>query len=501
MESGTTTPPAAPVPPAVDSAPKRSTGLLVGGVTLALVAAGVVGAVWVAPALTERAASPAPSGGIAASATGLATTAPGVVPSLAASNESPGPASSVSPGLPLASTGSIVVLGNDGSLSLVDATGRATILSPPGDVPVGFPVWSPDGSRIAAVRRGADSRILVYDAQRAGSGESVEPVVVFRSSDIGPFYLSWTPDGKDVSFLAEESDGLSLRIAPADGSAPLDGSGPSARIRSGNPFYFDWIGGDRLLAHVGAGPDAFVGEIGLDGASDAPALKSPGDFRSAVVSHDRAFVSYVRARADGSADVVVAARDGSGEHAMPVFGMAAMAFDPQGETIASIGPTQPLDTPFAIPIGPLRLIDPTSGNVRTLLEGSVVSFWWSPDGKTIAALRVQPAAGATSAVSPTSSSSPVPSPAPQATEIRILVVDVASGDVRTQRVVLPPELFIDQFLAYFDQYALSHRLWAPDSSSLLLPVVDRDGTTRIAVIFRNGDPPRAIDGAIAFWSP
>jgi TolB protein len=68
-------------------------------------------------------------------------------------------------------------------------------------------------------------------------------------------------------------------------------------------------------------------------------------------------------------------------------------------------------------------------------------------------------------------------------------------------VVQPGELFIGQFLTYFDQYALSHRLWAPDSSSLLLPVVDRDGTTRIAIMPANGDPVRTIEGAIGFWSP
>ena len=83
----------------------------------------------------------------------------------------------------------------------------------------------------------------------------------------------------------------------------------------------------------------------------------------------------------------------------------------------------------------------------------------------------------------------------------MLFVDVASGEVRSQRVVQPTQLFIDQFLTYFDQYALSHRLWAPDSSSLLLPVVDRDGTSRVAVIYPNGDPPRTIEGAVAFWSP
>ena len=35
--------------------------------------------------------------------------------------------------------------------------------------------------------------------------------------------------------------------------------------------------------------------------------------------------------------------------------------------------------------------------------------------------------------------------------------------------VVPGATFVNDVLAYFDQYALSHRLWAPDSSSFLLP--------------------------------
>ena len=103
--------------------------------------------------------------------------------------------------------------------------------------------------------------------------------------------------------------------------------------------------------------------------------------------------------------------------------------------------------------------------------------------------------------SPSPSASPNPSPTEEPTEVRLLFVDVASGDIVSQQVVEPGQLFIDQLLTYFDQYALSHRIWAPDSSSILIPVVDRNGTTRVAVMFRNGDPPRAIDGLIGFWSP
>jgi TolB protein len=103
--------------------------------------------------------------------------------------------------------------------------------------------------------------------------------------------------------------------------------------------------------------------------------------------------------------------------------------------------------------------------------------------------------------SSTAASSAVPSSSPGATEIRLLFVDVVSGEIRSQSVVQPGQLFIDQFMTYFDQYAPSHRLWAPDGSSFLLPVVDRGGATRVEVAFPNGDPPVMIDGVIGFWSP
>jgi TolB protein len=497
-------PGAAPPAPPSSEPPAGAGRRLTPGPVLAVIAViliaatAVVGAAVILPGLTGGAASPQPSGlaigsGVGATPSGLAVPSATTVPSGS-------PSSSASPGPPLASAGAIAVVGNDGSLSLVDAAGRSTVLSPPGEAVLGFPVWSPDGTRIAAIRSGPEHAILVFDVRRAASGQSVEPVVIFRSAVIGPFYLSWTPDGR-VSFLAEESGGLALRVAPADGSAPLDGTGPGGKIRSGNPFYFDWIDRDRLLAHVGTGSDAFLGEIGLDGTSVARALKTPGDFRSAVVSHDRRRIGYVRMGASGAADVVVAARDGSSEHTMSVFGSTALVFDPTGDTVASIGPSQPSQTAYSVPLGPLRLIDARSGKVRTLLDGSVVSFWWSPDGATMAALRVQPIAGIIPALSPISPASAAPSPVPQATEVRLLFVDVASGEIRSQRVVQPGELFIGQFLTYFDQYALSHRLWAPDSSSLLLPVADRDGTTRIAIMPANGDPVRTIEGAIGFWSP
>ncbi len=166
---------------------------------------------------------------------------------------------------------------------------------------------------------------------------------------------------------------------------------------------------------------------------------------------------------------------------MPVIGPAAMAFDPTGSRLAAIGAVEPFEGARAIAMGPVRMLEPGTREPRTLLDGSVVSFWWSPDGATIAAIRVATVDGQP--------------------EVRLVFVDVASGDIRAEPPVRPSLVFIEQVLPYFDQYALSHRLWAPDSSSFLLPVLDADGISRVLAVTPDGEVLARLDGAMAFWSP
>ena len=104
----------------------------------------------------------------------------------------------------------------------------------------------------------------------------------------------------------------------------------------------------------------------------------------------------------------------------------------------------------------------------------MVAFWWSPDGETIAALRLQPADVEAST---------------GGNEARLLFVDAQTGDIGSQTAVVPGRLFITQLLTYFDQYALSHQLWSPDSATFLMPITTSDGATRIAVLPRDGSDP------------
>jgi TolB protein len=154
--------------------------------------------------------------------------------------------------------------------------------------------------------------------------------------------------------------------------------------------------------------------------------------------------------------------------------------------MATIGQAERPPEPVDFAVGPLRLLGPDAESPRTLLDGIVLAFWWSPDGSTIAALRVQPV---------------VPATPGRTRELRLLFVDAETGEIGAQAVVTLGRLFIDQLLPYFDQYALSHRLWAPDSSRFLLPIVDGEGVTHLGVFDRTGGDPVLLDGQAGFWSP
>jgi TolB protein len=402
----------------------------------------------------------------------------------------------------------LVVVETDGAVTTTDAFGAARhALDSPG-MRYQFPAWSPDGTQVAAIGR-LDNTVTVdvFDADPAASGM---PRRIYESADRPAFYLYWTPDSRHVTFLTTEPDpdGIALRIAPADGSEP------SEIVRAAAPLYWDFVDSSRMLLHTGSsGSTAFTGEVDLEGTSLEDDTIDSGLFRAPAVSGDGSARAYV---ASASADpleggtMVLEARDGTVRHEIPVGGATAFGFDPTSSTLAFIAPDEPIDPPSPIPAGPLRTVDAGTGELRTLLDADVLAFFWSPDGQTIAALDLRPAgdpgpgeARAVGAVLGGGSISALP---PLATTpgvgLHLSFIDSDDGNIRSERDLRLSELFAFQLLPYFDQYALSHRFWAADSSAIVLPLAEDDGLDRVVVIPADGgDPSEVATGWVGFWSP
>ncbi|HEU5205175.1 MAG TPA: hypothetical protein VFU17_12845 [Candidatus Limnocylindrales bacterium] len=402
----------------------------------------------------------------------------------------------------------LVVVETDGAVTTTDpfGTARHTFDSP--GVRYQFPAWSPDGTQIAAIGR-LDNTVTVdvFDADPAAIGL---PRRIYESTDRPAFYLYWTPDSRHVTFLTTEPDpdGIALRIAPADAS------GPSEIVRAAAPLYWDFVDSSRMLLHTGStGPTAFTGEVDLEGTSLEDDTIDSGLFRAPAVSADgssRAYVTPAGANPLDGGTMIVEARDGTVRHDVPVGGATAFAFDPTSSTLAFIAPEEPTDPPSPIPAGALRIVDADTGELRTLLDADVLAFFWSPDGQTIAALDLRPAedpgpgeARAVGAVLGGGSISALP---PLATMpgvgLHLSFIDSDDGNIRSERNLRLSELFAFQLLPYFDQYALSHRFWAADSSAIVLPLAEDDGLDRVVVIPANGGDPREVaTGWVGFWSP
>ena len=88
----------------------------------------------------------------------------------------------------------------------------------------------------------------------------------------------------------------------------------------------------------------------------------------------------------------------------------------------------------------------------------------------------------------------------EALRLALHVVDVHSGHSKAITVFQPWTLFVNQFLPFFDQYALSHRIWSPASDALVIPMA-KGNTVQIDVVPINGGPAKPIaEGMMATWS-
>ena len=378
--------------------------------------------------------------------------------------------------------GQIVALGPDGSdvRQLTNAQQRFQ-----------FPAWSPDGRSIAAIgvdRAGAGLFVL------ADGSTEVSPEPLYADQEEGPFYLYWSPDSKQVSFLASHPEGMGLHLVQADGAAD------SRLLTIGGPLYWQWTADSRqMLIHSGFSGEASRLELIMaDGDGTGDAIAAPGFFQAPGISADGRYLAYAEEVSRGNSHLAIADTQSEAMEQQRHAGLVAMAWSPTANHLAFTNGTEPDSSSF---VGPLRLMDAATGEVRLLSDEPIVAFFWSPDGRYLAALSIlRSGEGDINAQTGKASTGKL-TQQQNLPMLRLLVYDVTTDEGRFLFSFVPTFTFVTQFLPFFDQYALSHRLWSPDSSALVLSMVE-NGRNQIFIInIVTGQKQFLAEGLMPFWSP
>ena len=396
-------------------------------------------------------------------------------------------------GSSLVSAQRIAFVTSAGELATVEADGSQTrVLADAGRYQ--FPAYSPDGERVAVI--GADAQGSAVFSVRDGAFSQV--VRHYSSQSEAPIYLYWSPDGETISFLANRpEEGLALHLAPVENSET------SRLLSTGSPFYWQWSAdAERLLVHTGlTGEAARLGFMATAEDTLTENLAEPGLFQAPGISASGRYIAYAKLDEAEQGRVILARNGGETERELPHQGLAALSWSPQKDTLALMSPQ--IAAPHSY--GPIRLLDAQTGDLRMLVEETAIAFFWSPDGSKIAYLSPLSGEGEEQVTWAPGAQIMHVSVQPSAPLLlNLSVVDVASGETQLLSTFAPTPLFVGQYLPFFDQYALSHRLWSPESDALVMPMLAAEGgqlSSEVVVVPLEGEPQPIAAGDMPSWSP
>jgi len=395
----------------------------------------------------------------------------------------------------------IVFMTTDGELFLVNPDGSeevklagatqvrggplGAIMAQPVDTNIfySWPTWSPDGTKLAAslvdVTSGQpEISVQVLDAATGAAS------AVFRNEAPGviaeatPHYLYWSPDSRTLAVLASTPQGLTLFAADTEALTE-----PTS-IETGAPLYFHWAAdGQSMLMHVGDELKLLTRPFG---ASSTDSIEADPGFRVPALSPDGRNMAYLGTGGSLGSLLIAGTEDPANtRNALEIGPRAAFAWSPQGGDLAVVD-QENLGLPT---FQRLRVIPGDGGPARTVAEGGIIAFYWSPDGDKLAWVGLDA----------------------NNNDFVWWAATVSGGPTR-ELLRGQPTTDMLTTLSFFDQYAYSHSPWSPDSSRLVLAAVPNrsrsstNGSTpsgpRIFVVDAVGtkEPLQVAAGSMAFWS-
>jgi TolB protein len=360
-----------------------------------------------------------------------------------------------------------------------------------------LPAWSPDGRYVASVGANMEGSgiYLIPDMDEPGA-----PTELFAANSRSPFYLYWSPDGEQISFLASSRvTGMELNVMPASG-------GDSRVLAIGSPMYWNWAANSRqMLIHSGdTGVNGQIALISDEGQIQPPRITSPGYFQAPGISASGRYWAYSQVRGGDTNWLITDDRESDVQVGHRHAGAVALSWSPTRDEVAFISGDP--DSQFST-WGPLRVLDAATDETRLLSNDTVLAFFWSPDGEKIAtiSLPANPLPGEQFEVRNGGRRQlvgyEVRQPAQHAGHtFLVAVIDVATGEEQSAFEAQLSPTFMAQFLPYFDQYALSHNIWAPDSSAFVLPLITERVSEVTVVDAEDGGLTPLSEGQMAFWT-
>ena len=238
--------------------------------------------------------------------------------------------------------------------------------------------------------------------------------------------------------------------------------------------------------------------IEANGDGEGDTIAAPGFFQVPGISADDRYWAYAEEISGANSRLVIVDNQSDAVEQQRHAGLVAMAWSPIENQLAFTNGSAPEDRSF---IGPLRLMDAATGVVRVLTQEPIIAFFWSPDGRYLAALSVARSGDGDINALANKEAASKPSQQQNLPRLRLLVFDVNVDEGRLLFDFVPTITFVTQFLPFFDQYALSHRLWSPNSDALVLPMME-NGRNQIFVInIVTGQKRFLAEGLMPFWSP